>query len=208
MVRHICSRRAVRILVWVAAFGILAGASALALFSQGAAPAGRDPGTFKYLVGVDYFPAFHYNACRFGDEWLPMKLARPWVTKEEVQPKPPLAYLGYYDDTQTSTWDRQITLASKYGVGFFFVQYGLSKGAPVLEPDRVLDALIASSKSALIRFAINWMDGDEREFSRREPPRDCRRPNSLRRWGRGRPREPVYFGLVSNGSLRGCVLTP
>lgn len=167
MVHRLFKGKALRIIVEVVAFGILLSAGTLALFSQGTAPVGRDPDTFKYLVGADYFPAFHYDPCGFGDTWLPIKLAEPWVAPGEVQPKRPLAYLGYYDDAQPSTWDRQITLANKYGVAFFFVQYGLSKGAPLMEVDRVLDALLASSNLEYIRFALNWMDGDEREFSRR-----------------------------------------
>jgi hypothetical protein len=166
MVHTLPKARAPRIAVLVISLGILLGVGTLTLFSQDAGLAGRNPEAFKYLIGVDYFPAFHYNAWRWGDEWLPLKLARPWVAKDEVQPKRPLAYLGYYDDTQPSTWDRQITLANKFGVSFFFIQYGLTKGVPVLDPDKVLDALVASSKSKLIRFAINWMEGDEREFSR------------------------------------------
>lgn len=167
MAKNLSRMKALRIIVCVAAVGVLLSAGIVVLGSEAPASVGRNPDAFQYLVGVDYFPAFHYNACRFGDEWLPMKLAQPWVATAETQPKRPLAYLGYYDDTESSTWDRQITLANKYGVAFFFVQYGLSKGVPVLEPDRVLDALVASSKSALIRFAVNWMDGDESEFSRR-----------------------------------------
>jgi len=166
MVDDLSNAKAPRLIVRVATFGFLLGVCALALFSQDTAPTGRNPEAFKYLIGVDYFPAFHYSAWRWGDEWLPLKLARPWVAKDEVQPKRPLAYLGYYDDTQPSTWDRQITVANKYGVSFFFVQYPLVKGVPVLGQDKVLDALVASSKSKLIRFAVNWLDDSEQEFSR------------------------------------------
>lgn len=167
MVHDLSKARGLRTTAHVVVLGILLGVGAFALFSQGAAPAGRNPDAFRYIVGADYFPAYHYDPCGFGDAWLPIKLAQPWVAGGEVQPKRPLAYLGYYDDTRPSTWDRQITLANKYGIAFFFVQYGLSKGAPLMEVDRVLDALLASGNLERIRFAINWMDGDEQEFSRR-----------------------------------------
>lgn len=166
MVRTSSRARALRVIFSVVALGILLAAWSFAPASQIVAPTGRNPETFKYLVGVDYFPAFHYNAWRFGDEWLPLKLARPWVATDEVQPKRPLAYLGYYDDTEPATWDRQITLANKYGVSFFFVQYPLVRGVPVLGQDKVLDALLASTKLQLMRFAVNWLDDSESEFSR------------------------------------------
>jgi hypothetical protein len=114
------------------------------------------------------FPTYHYNALRFGDPWLPMKLARSWVVTNEAQPKLPLSYLGCYDDTQASTWNKQITLARKYGVDFFLFQYEWAGTPPAQVPntDTVLGAFVGATNAAQMRFALNWVDtGVDTQFT-------------------------------------------
>lgn len=134
---------------------------------QGSISLNRDSQPSEYLIGVDYFPAYHYNACRFGNEWTPIKFAQSWVVPDEKQPKIPLAYLGYYDDTLSSTWDRQILLATKYGIRFFLIQYfWRMDGTPALGVDSVLDALINSQAADRISFALNWVvEGPDTDYS-------------------------------------------
>ena len=105
-----------------------------------------------------YFPDWHKdprNARWFGqdwDEWTLLKSAKPRFEGHR-QPRVPID--GYFDEATAAGAERQISMAKKYGVDGFLVDYYWYDDGSYLQAG-LDDGLLAAENSEDVEFALMW----------------------------------------------------
>jgi hypothetical protein len=98
-----------------------------------------------FSVGVYYYPGWspYIKGLREPDPWWPIKL---YPEREPL--------VGWYDDAQPATLDRQLGLMADYGIDFVIFDWYWENGRPA--PETSVGAYLKSPERAVVRYALLW----------------------------------------------------
>lgn len=110
--------------------------------------------TFVYPAWHDRFLRPETKMAKKFNEWSLVKSGKKYF-RGHVQPRRPHPYLGYYDDTLIETAEKQIGVASSYGIDVFTYMFYWNQGRRELaEP---LDGAFLNSKNVdSVKFSLMW----------------------------------------------------
>lgn len=129
-----------------------------------------------------YFPGWHRdprNARWFGAEWDEWRLLRSATPRFEGHRQPRIPLQGYFDESAADAAEDQISLARRYGVDGFLVDYYWYDDGPYLQA-ALDEGLLAAANSDEVEFAVMWANHELLDiFPHRDPSHGT--PRQLKR---------------------------